>query len=52
MTLVVLDPKGRLQRFEAVPPQVEEKQSVPVFAPDWAPLLAAAGLDATSLHAA
>jgi serine/threonine-protein kinase len=52
MTLAVLDPKGRLQRFEAVPAQVEDKQSDPAPAPDWAPLLAAAGLDPASLHAA
>jgi serine/threonine-protein kinase len=44
MTYVEMDPKGRLLRFEAVPPQVEEsKGSAP--APDWSPLFAAASLD-------
>jgi serine/threonine-protein kinase len=41
-----LDPQGRLIQFDAVPPQVEEKQdsSDP---PDWMSLFAAAGLDAS-----
>jgi serine/threonine-protein kinase len=41
-----LDPQGRLIEFSAVPPQVEEKP-VPPRPADWAPLLAAAGLDMT-----
>jgi len=46
MTLVKLNPLGRLTQFVAVPPQVEkqaEAGAAPL--PDWAPLLSAAGLD-------
>ncbi len=43
MTLVKLDPGGRLLEFAVVPPQVDaESASTPV---DWAPLFRAAGLD-------
>ncbi|HEY6322614.1 MAG TPA: serine/threonine-protein kinase, partial [Thermoanaerobaculia bacterium] len=44
MTLVQLNPLGRLTRLIAVPPQVEKSAGA---APplDWAPLLSAAGLD-------
>jgi serine/threonine-protein kinase len=44
MTLVKLNPLGRLTQFIAVPPQVE-KPAGPAAAPDWAPLFSAAGLD-------
>jgi hypothetical protein len=44
MTLVRLNPLGRLTQFIAVPPQVEQPAgAAPV--PDWAPLFSAAGLD-------
>ena len=44
MTLVRLNPLGRLTQFIAVPPQVEKPAgAAPV--PDWAPLFSAAGLD-------
>jgi serine/threonine-protein kinase len=44
MTLVELNPLGRLRRFIAVPPQIE--QSAPTaLPPDWASLFSAAGLD-------
>lgn len=42
---VWLDTKGRLTRYEAVPPQVEDTSDLPVPAPDWGRLFAAAGLD-------
>jgi Protein kinase domain len=46
MTYVVLDPsgEGRLEYFEAVPPQKEEAQGT-APAPDWSVLFKAAGLD-------
>jgi hypothetical protein len=44
MTLVELNPLGRLRHFVAVPPQVDT-QSSGAPSPDWAPLFAAAGLD-------
>jgi Protein kinase domain len=44
MSLVSLNPLGRLTQFIAVPPQVE-KSVVPASSPDWAPLFSAAGLD-------
>jgi hypothetical protein len=44
MTLVQLDPRGRLTRLIAVPPQVDESAG-PAPALDWAPLFSAAGLD-------
>ncbi len=42
--LVFLSPNGRLVRFEAVPPQVDDATG-PALAPDWIPLFAAAGMD-------
>jgi len=42
MVLVVLDTKGRLLRFEAVPPQTDSNGQVEP--PDWEPFFAAAGL--------
>ena len=48
MTLVRLNPRGRLTQFVAVPPQVEDPAGgdlSPDRAPDWAPLFSAAGLD-------
>ena len=44
MTLVRLNPRGRLTQFIAVPPQVE-KPAEAASLPDWAPLFSAAGLD-------
>ena len=44
MTLVSLNPLGRLTQFIAVPPQVEKPAGV-APSPDWAPLFFAAGLD-------
>ena len=44
MTLVGLNPLGRLTQFVAVPPQVEEPAGV-APSPDWALLFSAAGLD-------
>jgi hypothetical protein len=44
MTLVSLNPLGRLTLFVAVPPQVE-KPAGAASSPDWAPLFSAAGLD-------
>src|SRR3984893_8562139 len=44
MTLVRLNPLGRLTQFVAVPPQVETPAGV-APSPDWAPLFSAAGLD-------
>jgi Protein kinase domain len=44
MTLVQLNPLGRLTRLISVPPQVE-KQGGAALSPDWAPLFSAAGLD-------
>ncbi len=44
MTCELLDPSGRLEHFEAVPPQLDPaKGSAP--APDWPALFKAAGLD-------
>ena len=45
MTSALLDPQGRLVRFDAVPPQLEEQNGQPRQAPDWAALFAEAGLD-------
>jgi hypothetical protein len=44
MTLVSLNPLGRLTQFIAVPPLVE-KPAGAASSPDWAPLFSAAGLD-------
>ena len=44
MTLVQLNPLGRLMQFVAVPPQVEKPDGVAPSV-DWAPLFSAAGLD-------
>lgn len=44
MTSVYLDPRGRLVRFERVPPQIEES-GAPSTTTDWSRLFAAAGLD-------
>jgi hypothetical protein len=43
MTLVELNPLGRLTHFVAVPPQVEKADAAATL-PDWAPLFSAAGL--------
>ena len=42
--LVFLSPNGRLLRFEAVPPQVEDATGT-APAPDWTPLFLAAGME-------
>ena len=46
MANVTLDPRGRLVRFERVPPQIEESDA-PSTNTDWSRLFAAAGLDQT-----
>ena len=46
MTNVILDPRGRLVRFERVPPQIEETAE-PTTNTDWSRVFAAAGLDQT-----
>ena len=46
MTNITLDPRGRLVRFERVPPQIEES-AAPSANTDWSSLFAAAGLDQT-----
>jgi len=51
MTLVSLNPLGRLTQLIAVPPQVEKPAGV-APAPDWAPLFSAAGLDPSKLSRA
>ena len=43
MTNIALDPKGRLVRFDRMPPQVETPSSMRAST-EWAPLFAAAGL--------
>jgi len=43
MTLLKLNPRGRLTQFIAVPPQVEKPAGV-ANSPDWAPLFSAAAL--------
>jgi hypothetical protein len=51
MILLMLDMRGRLLDFEAVPPQKDAPaQNVP--SPNWAALFSAAGLDAASFHSA
>jgi serine/threonine-protein kinase len=44
MTYEKLNPGGRLEYFEAVPPQLEQSKGTPP-APDWTVLFKAAGLD-------
>jgi hypothetical protein len=44
MTLVKLNPRGRLTQLIAIPPQVEKAEGA-ASSPDWAPLFSAAGLD-------
>jgi serine/threonine-protein kinase len=51
MVALKLDTEGRLYAFDAVPPEFEESSS-PQRAPDWTPLLAAAGLDMTRFQSA
>jgi hypothetical protein len=46
MTLVRLNPLGRLTQLIAVPPQVE-KSAGAASSPNWAPLFSAAGLDSS-----
>jgi eukaryotic-like serine/threonine-protein kinase len=46
MTNIRLDPRGRLVRFERVPPHTEESGE-PTTRTDWSRLFAAAGLDQT-----
>lgn len=40
-----MDSTGRLTRFEAVPPQIDEGTSAEPVPADWAPVFSAAGLD-------
>ncbi len=42
MTMVIVDMRGRLVYFDAIPPQVDSSTEAPP-APDWTPLFAAAG---------
>jgi Protein kinase domain len=51
MARVVLDADGRLTRFAAVPPQVEDAPGAAVE-PDWGPALQEAGLDPAALKPA
>ncbi len=51
MTYAELDPNGRLEYFEAVPPQKDEAKGI-APAPDWSALFTAAGLDMTKFKAA
>jgi hypothetical protein len=48
MAEVVLDARGRLLSFQAVPPQMEEPREWP--APDWTPLFQEAGLDPSAFE--
>jgi hypothetical protein len=50
MVSIILDPRGRLVEFQAVPPQVIAKNSEPTQ-PDWKPLFAEAGLDSAKFTA-
>ncbi len=49
MVRVGLDTEGRLQSFTAVPPERSDAREPPA-APDWGPLLSAAGLDPAALR--
>jgi len=51
MINVELDPQGRLERFQAIPPEVD-KTPLPAQPFDWKLLLSAAGLDAGTLRPA
>ncbi len=51
MTLVSLNPLGRLTQFVVVPPQMDEPAGATSL-PDWAPLFAAAGLAPAQWQAA
>jgi serine/threonine-protein kinase len=51
MAQAIMDHDGRLRFFEAIPPQRQDP-AVPTSVLDWAPLLSAAGLDATKLQPA
>ena len=50
MAVVMTDTRGRLLALHVVPPDREDEGANPERAPDWAPLLHAAGLDAESLE--
>jgi serine/threonine protein kinase len=52
MVTLVLDERGRLTRFEAIPRQRIEGSPPPAAAPDWAPLFSAAALDPAQLKPA
>ncbi len=51
MVNVALDPHGRLQWFQALPPERQDQPPTDT-APDWVPLFAAAALDRSSLRPA
>ena len=51
MLELMLDPRGRLLSFLAVPPRFEQARG-PWPAPDWSPLFQEAGLDPTAFQAA
>jgi hypothetical protein len=48
MTVVVLDTRGRLAEFHAVPPQRDADANAPAPAPDWRPLFGLAELPETA----
>jgi hypothetical protein len=50
--VVLVDPDGRLWRFQATPPEKEKPESTPQVAADWAPFFDAAGLDIATLKPA
>jgi hypothetical protein len=52
MIQMTLDHAGRLIAFEAIPPQRDESPPASAASPDWAPLLALAGLDQSALEPA
>jgi len=51
MVNVTLDARGRLRSFQAIPPE-HEAEPAPPSTPDWTPLFAAAGLDASQFRPA
>ncbi len=51
MTYVVVDPSGRIEEFEIVPPQFDQSQGA-APTPDWPALFKAGGLDLTQFKSA
>jgi len=50
MAAVLYDASGRLLRFTAIPPQLEEEAKAPAPAPDWSRLFAEARLDPQAMR--